>query len=73
MYIMPDPASRSQAFYMTNIQENKLHLIKSRFKQICLDFASPFSSATYETSNCNKFLVSTPVSKPDTHDLRHFG
>ena len=36
MYIAPDPASHSHVLYMTNIQENKLHLIKSRFKQLCL-------------------------------------
>ena len=28
--------SHSQALSRTNIQENKLHLIKSRFKQMCL-------------------------------------
>ena len=33
---MSDPASRSQQLYMTNIQENKLHLIKGRFKPMCL-------------------------------------
>ena len=33
MYTAPDPVSSSQALYMTNMQENKLHLIKSRFKQ----------------------------------------
>ena len=30
----PDPAPRSQALYMTNMQDNKLHLIKSRFQQM---------------------------------------
>ena len=37
IYIAPDPASSYQALYMTNIQENKLHLIQSRFKQMCLE------------------------------------
>ena len=35
IYIAPDPASWSQALYIQNIWENKLHLIKSRFKQMC--------------------------------------
>ena len=35
-YITPNPVSHSQVLYMTNIQVNKLHLFKSRFKQICL-------------------------------------
>ena len=36
MYIAPDPASRSQAHYMTSILGHKLHLIKNRFKQTSL-------------------------------------
>ena len=36
IYITSDPTSRSWALYMTNMQENKLHAMKSRFKQMCL-------------------------------------
>ena len=32
---MPNSVSRSQVLCMTNIGENKLHPIKSRFKQMC--------------------------------------
>ena len=38
MYIAPDPVNCSQVLYMTNIQENKLHLIKNKFTQMWLFF-----------------------------------
>ena len=32
---MPDPVTHFQALYMINTQETKIHLIKSRFEQMC--------------------------------------
>ena len=72
MYIVPDPASRrSQALYMTNIQENKLHLIKSRFKQM-------FKSTNRFTIS-DRFSQSIPQSRgsnnksmiPKAFELQH--
>ena len=45
MYIAHDPVSCSHVLYTTNIQENKLHLIKSRFRQMC--FKTFFKAPIY--------------------------